>query len=204
MEKIFDFFELGNPVPVELTSFTASLTNDKVELKWETASEINNSGFEVERKINNNNFEKISFISGFGTSTEKHSYTYTDKPGTEGKISYRLKQIDFNGDVSYSPVVEVDFNLPKEFALKQNYPNPFNPSTKISYSIAVDSKVTLAVYNLLGQQVALLVNEAITAGRYDINFSAEILTSGTYFYRLEAIGKDGKSFTSTKKMIYIK
>jgi PKD repeat protein len=204
MEKIFDFFELGNPVPVELTSFTASLTNDKVELKWETASEINNSGFEVERKINNNNFEKISFISGFGTSTEKHSYTYTDKPGTEGKISYRLKQIDFNGDVSYSHVVEVDFNLPKEFALKQNYPNPFNPSTKISYSIAVDSKVTLAVYNLLGQQVALLVNEEITAGRYDINFSAEILTSGTYFYRLEAIGKDGKSFTSTKKMIYIK
>jgi PKD repeat protein len=204
MEKIFDFFELGNPVPVELTSFTASLTNDKVELKWETASEINNSGFEVERKINNNNFEKTSFISGFGTSTEKHSYTYADKPGTEGKISYRLKQIDFNGDVSYSPAVEIDFNLPKEFALKQNYPNPFNPGTKISYSIAVDSKVTLAVYNLLGQQVALLVNEEITAGRYDINFNAEILTSGTYFYRLEAIGKDGKSFSSTKKMIYIK
>ncbi|RPI72879.1 MAG: T9SS C-terminal target domain-containing protein, partial [Ignavibacteriales bacterium] len=121
-----------------------------------------------------------------------------------GIISYRLKQIDFNGDVSYSNVVEVDFNLPKEFSLKQNYPNPFNPSTKISYSLAVDSRVSLTIYNLLGQQVALLVNKEQPTGKYDYNFNAANLTSGTYFYRIEAAGKDGKSFTSTKKMIYIK
>jgi PKD repeat protein len=204
LQQIFDFFGLTSTVPVELTSFTASVINDKVNLNWETATEINNSGFEVERKVNQNNFEKISFITGFGTSTDKHSYSFSDKPVTEGKISYRLKQIDFNGDVSYSNIVEVDYNLPKEFSLKQNYPNPFNPSTKISFSIAVDSKVTLAVYNLLGQQVALLVNKEMTAGKYDLNFGAENLTSGTYFYRIDATGKDGKSFTSTKKMIYIK
>ncbi len=191
-------------VPVELTSFTASVSENQVNLNWETATELNNSGFEVQRKINNNNFEMISFISGFGTSTEKHSYKFTDELKDEGTISYRLKQIDFNGDFSYSNIIEVDFNLPKEFSLNQNYPNPFNPSTRISYSLAVDSKVTLSIYNLLGEQIALLVNEVQPAGRYDLNFKAGNLTSGTYFYRIEAAGKDGKSFTSTKKMIYIK
>jgi hypothetical protein len=98
----------------------------------------------------------------------------------------------------------VDYNLPKEFSLNQNYPNPFNPSTKITYSLAVDSKVSLAVYNLLGQMVDLIVNKEVPAGTHSIEFNAENLTSGTYFYRLDAEGKDGVSFTSTKKMIYVK
>jgi len=203
LQKILEFFGVTNPVPVELTSFAASVFDDKIELKWETSTEINNSGFELERKINNNNFEKIAFLSGYGTSTEKHSYNYTDNPKAEGNISYRLKQIDFNGDVNYSSIINVDYNLPKEFSLKQNYPNPFNPSTKISYSIAVDSKVTIGIYNLLGQQVALLLNKELSAGKYDIDFDAGKLPSGTYFYRIDAVGKDGKSFTSTKKMLLI-
>ena len=202
LQKIIDFF--GVVIPVELTSFNASVSNDKIELKWETATELNNSGFELERKITNNNFEKIAYIPGYGTSTEKHSYTYTDNPKAEGNISYRLKQIDFNGDINYSHIVEIDYNLPKEFSLKQNYPNPFNPSTKINYSIAVDSKVTLGIYNLLGQQVALLINKEMPAGRYDIDFDGGKLTSGTYFYRIDAVGKNGESFTSTKKMLLIK
>ena len=204
LQQILDFFEVNDPVPVELTSFIASITDDKIELNWETATEINNSGFELERKINNNNFEKIAFLSGFGTSTGKHSYTYIDNPAVEGNISYRLKQIDFNGDINYSNIVEVDYNLPKEFSLKQNYPNPFNPSTKISYSIAGDSKVILAIYNLLGQQAALLVNKELPAGKYTVDFNAEQFTSGIYFYRIDAIGKNGISFSSTKKMTFVK
>jgi len=203
LQEILEFFGLTVPVPVELTSFTASVSGNTVELKWETASEINNSGFEIERRINNV-FEKINFIPGHGTTTKSHSYSFTDKPNTEGKISYRLKQIDFNGEFSYSNIIEVDFILPKEYSLKQNYPNPFNPVTKISYSLAEDSKVTLAVYNLLGQQVALIINEEQPAGIYDYDFNAAGLTSGTYFYRIEAAGKNGNSFTATRKMIYLK
>jgi PKD repeat protein len=204
LQKILDFFEVTNPVPVELSLFKASVSDGEVELKWETATEINNSGFEIERSLNNNNFEKIAFLLGNGTTTEKHKYAYSDKPNADGNISYRLKQIDFNGDINYSNTIKVEYNLPKEFSLKQNYPNPFNPSTKISYSIPVDSKVILGIYNLLGQQVALLINKEVPAGKYDTDFSAGKLTSGTYFFRIDAIGKEGKSFTSTRKMLLIK
>ncbi len=204
LQKILGFFGLTSPVPVQLISFAAAVSDNQVNLKWETSTEINNSGFEIERSVNNNNFEKVAFISGNGTTTEKHSYSFIDKPNTSGNISYRLKQIDFDGEINYSDIINVDFNLPKEFSLKQNYPNPFNPSTKISYSIAVDSKVTLGIYNLLGEQVALLINKELPAGVYDVNFDGSKLTSGTYFYRIDASGKDGKSFTSTKKMLLIK
>ncbi|HSP87144.1 MAG TPA: PKD domain-containing protein [Ignavibacteriaceae bacterium] len=203
LQEILDFFEV-EPVPVELSSFNAVVSDNRIELVWETASEINNSGFELERNINNKKFEKITFISGHGTTTEKQIYSFIDKPNADGKISYRLKQIDFNGDINYSSTIEVNFNLPKEFSLSQNYPNPFNPTTKINYSLAVDSRVTLGIYNLLGQQVSLLVNKEMTAGKYDLDFDAGKLTSGTYFYRIEAVGKDGKSYTSTKKMLLVK
>ncbi len=204
LQEILFFFEVDNPIPVELTSFTAEVSDGAVQLKWETSTELNNSGFELERRINQNNFEKISFLAGHGTSTGIHSYTFTDNPRVDGTISYRLKQIDFNGDINYSGIVEIDFNLPKEFSLAQNYPNPFNPSTKIVYSIAVDSKVLISVYNMLGQQVALLLEKEQYAGKYEIDFNADELSTGTYFYRIDAVGKDGHAFTSTKKMLMIK
>jgi hypothetical protein len=192
-------FLADNSVPVELFSFVASQSNGSVELQWETSTELNNSGFEVERSINKSNFEKISFLPGYGTSSEKHFYSFTDKPDTDGKISYRLKQVDFNGDFSYSEVVEIDFVTLREFSVAQNYPNPFNPSTKIKFQISDFGFVALKVYDILGNEVATLVNEEKSAGTYEIEFNATLLPSGVYFYQL----KTG-SFVETKKMILLK
>ncbi len=189
-------------VPVELTSFTANSNNGTVVLNWSTATETNNSGFQIERKTGNE-FEVLGFIAGNGTSTEIHNYSYFDKNVNAGKYSYRLKQIDFNGEFEYSKAVEVEVVV-KDFSLLQNFPNPFNPSTKINFSLAVDSKVKLNIYNLLGEQVAQLLNSNLTAGNHDVVFDATNLNSGVYFYKLEANGIDGQAFTSTKKMILTK
>src|SRR5690606_24478606 len=129
---------------------------------------------------------------------------YADKNLTAGNYNYRLKQIDFNGQFEYSNVVNVEIIAPAKFELAQNFPNPFNPSTKISFGLAVDSKVKISVYNLLGEQVALLVNSNLTAGNHNVSFDAKSLNSGVYFYKLEANGIDGQNFSSTKKMILTK
>jgi hypothetical protein len=187
-------------VPVELSSFTASTSNGNVVLNWTTATETNNKGFEVQRS-NGGEYQTIAFVQGNGTSTQQHSYTYSDQKVENGNYSYRLRQVDFDGTSEYSQVVEVSVSNPVEYNLAQNYPNPFNPSTKINFSLAVDSKVTLKIFDVLGQEVAALMNEQIAAGRQEITFDASRLNSGVYFYRLEAAGIDGSKFTSVKKMI---
>ena len=121
-----------------------------------------------------------------------------------GSYSYRLKQVDFDGTFEYSDVVEVDVPAPAVFALDQNYPNPFNPSTKIAFRLAVDSKVSLKVFNVLGQEVATLVNTNLVAGSHNVNFDASSLNSGVYLYRIEATGIDGTNFVDVKKMILTK
>lgn len=193
----------ANIVPVELTSFSAAAKNNIVELKWTTASETNNQGFEVQRN-SGNGFVTIGFVGGFGTTTEIKNYNFIDKNINTGSYSYRLKQIDFDGTFEYSKVINVEVKAPVEFGLDQNFPNPFNPSTSISFSLAVDSKVKINVYNLLGQQVAALINSELTAGKHDITFDASDLNSGVYFYKIEANGNDGQNFISTKKMILTK
>lgn len=123
-------------IPVELTSFVANNDRNNVTLNWSTATETNNSGFQVERKLNGANaWTNVSFVSGKGTSTERNNYSYMDKSLAVGKYSYRLKQVDLDGTSEYSPVIEVDVNAPDEYTLYQNYPNPFNPSTTIEYSL---------------------------------------------------------------------
>ena len=202
--------QLGNSVtPVELISFSANVSNSTVILNWITATELNNSGFEIERCVlsaGRQVWSKIGFVNGNGTTSESQSYSFKDENISNGKYSYRLKQIDFDGTFSYSNVIEVDLSLPKTFSLEQNYPNPFNPSTKIKYSIpsvtlsgVEGSQVTLKIYDILGNEVATLVNENKPAGNYEINFDAKNLTSGTYFYKLQA-----GSFIETKKMTLIK
>lgn len=187
-------------LPVELTSFTASVSNRNVNLNWSTATEINNSGFEVERKSENSNWQTVGFIKGNGTTTSTHAYSFTDKNLSEGKYSYRLKQIDFNGAFEYSNVIEAEISSSvKEFSLNQNYPNPFNPSTSIQYAIGSRQFVTLKVYNLLGKEVASLVNETKEAGSYSLNFDASDLPSGIYIYKLQA-----GNFTQTRKMTLMK
>ena len=191
-------------VPVELTSFTASASGRDVELKWQTATETNNSGFSVERKIANSEFSEVAFVPGHGTISEPQSYSFSDNGLNTGKYTYRLKQIDFDGTFSYSDQVEVDVVAPAEYSLDQNYPNPFNPSTRISFSLAVDSKVSLKIFDILGQEVASLVNQDLTAGVHNYDFNAAGINSGVYFYRIEATGQNGAKFVDSKKMILVK
>jgi hypothetical protein len=186
-----------------LTSFTAKASENSVELSWITATETNNQGFEVQRS-NGGEFEPIAFVNGNGTTTEVHAYSYTDRNIKDGSYSYRLKQVDFDGTFEYSNVAEVNVTAPAVYTLEQNYPNPFNPSTTINFRLAVDSKVSLKVFDVLGQEVATLLNGNFVAGSHTVNFNASSLNSGVYMYRIEATGNDGTNFTSVKKMILTK
>ena len=192
-------FTSSDPLPVELVSFNASVSGTTVNLQWQTATELNNGGFAVERKTNSD-WTQIGFVNGHGTTTEPQNYFYADQISNinSNTIYYRLKQIDFNGTFEYSDIVEVDV-VPVEFSLNQNYPNPFNPSTKITYTLASKSTVTLKVYDTIGNEVASLVNQEQEAGSYEINFDATSLTSGVYFYKINA-----GNFVSVKKMLLLK
>ncbi len=199
-------YKLDSPwfIPVELTSFTVKSVNGKAVLNWRTATETNNQGFDVEMSSDNNSFKKIGFVPGFGTSSESHSYTYTADIQNSAKTYYRLKQVDFDGASEYSNVVEVSSPLPASYSISQNYPNPFNPTTKINFNVPADARVKITVYNALGQKISDLTNRQYSAGRYDVNFAAGNLSSGLYFYVIEAKGNDGSSFVSTKKMMLMK
>ena len=194
-------------VPVELVSFTASTNGNAVNLNWSTSTETNNSGFSIERKqvhsfqstVDNEEWKTVSFVNGNGTTTETKSYSFADENLASGKYVYRLKQIDFDGTFEYSNEVEVILNVPEKFELSQNYPNPFNPSTKIKYQIATSNSVSLKIYDVLGNKVATLVNEVQPSGNYEVTFDASSLSSGTYFYKLQA-----GNFVETKKMILLR
>ena len=192
-------------VPVELSSFTATAFNNEVVLNWSTSSELNNMGFEVERKSLTNNYgwQTIGFVEGSGSSTSTNNYSFIDKNPIKGTLLYKLKQIDFDGSFRIYTTEGVNFEGVYNYALEQNYPNPFNPSTVINYSIPADGNVELTVYNILGSEVATLVNEFKEAGNYSVEFSTEDLKSslgsGVYIYTL----KSG-SFTQTRKMVILK
>jgi hypothetical protein len=214
--RAFLIMEYDNIVTVELTSFTASvLQNEKaVQINWKTATETNNSGFEIERKALSfgeglgEAWNTIGFVPGFGTTTEPKSYSFIDENVTTGTYKYRLKQFDFGGSFTYSNEIEVavDFT-PKEFVLYQNYPNPFNPRTTIKFTvpsvIASEAKqsqlVILKVYDLLGNEIATLVNEEKQPGVYEVEFDASSLASGMYLYKLQS-----GSFVQTMKMVLTK
>jgi glucose/arabinose dehydrogenase len=201
-------------IPVELMSFSAELKNNSVLIKWSTATETNNKGFEIERSqmsnVKSQKWEKIGFVEGKGTTTLASNYQFIDtdlRNISAQKIKYRLKQIDFDGTPSYSGEVEIIFNsLPNRLELSQNYPNPFNPSTKIAYAIPLVGGVRgglqlvqLKVYDVLGNEVATLVNEEKSPGTYEVTMDAAGLPSGIYFYKLTS-----GSFSSTKKMLLLR
>jgi len=195
--------ESTTPVAVELLSFNGAICAAGVELTWTTATEINNYGFEVERKnANSSLWMKIHFLRGNGTSNVPHEYFCIDQPVEKGTYIYRLKQMDNDGSFNYSNSIEVDYgSTPALFSLAQNYPNPFNPTTVISYQLPVNSFVSLTVYDLLGREVALLVNGRQDAGTYTVRFSTRAypLPSDVYFYKLLA-----GSFSDVKKMVILK
>ncbi len=197
----FDPWIDSNPLPVELTSFSASIINNSVELSWQTATEVNNYGFSVERKslVENSEWEEIGFVEGHGNSNSPKDYTFIDSEKMIGKVQYRLKQIDTDGGFEYSKIIDVQLESSKNFKLSQNYPNPFNPTTKIKYEIGNASFVTLKVYNSIGQEVVTLVNKQQLAGSYQVEFNAKTLPSGIYFYKIES-----GSFSKSMKMILLK
>ena len=184
-------------VPIELVSFKATANGSEVNLNWLTATETNNKGFEVQRS-SVGDFETLAFVEGHGTTTETKVYSYSDRNIYAGSYSYRLKIIDFDGTFSYSNIVEADFQVPTTFSLQQNYPNPFNPSTTIKYSVPSTERVVIKVYGILGNEISVLVNEYKAAGNYEVNFNAQDLVSGVYFYRI----KSG-DFVQTKKMVLL-
>lgn len=188
-------------IPVELTAFSATVVDNSVTLSWTTATELNNLGFEIHKKLKDDNlsWEKVGFVPGFGTTTEKHDYTFAEEMVAPGNYQYRLKQIDYDGSFEYSNIIEVMVGIPQEFSLEQNYPNPFNPTTTISWQTPVNGLQTLKIYDMLGNEIATLVNEERTAGQYHITFDASGLSSGVYFYQLK-VGE----FSSAKKLILMK
>ncbi len=192
-------------IPVELTSFTATVTQNSVSLNWQTATETNNSGFEIERSemsnvIGQTDWQVVGFVPGFGTTTEPKSYSFIDENLSSGKYQYRLKQIDFDGTFEYSNTIDVEITSPTEFSLEQNYPNPFNPSTNIKYTIGSRQFVTLKIFNSLGEEIETLVNEIQDAGVHSkLYILHSTLPSGVYYYQLKA-----GSFFETKKMILMK
>ena len=194
-----------SPLPVELAAFTATANNGEVALRWSTATELNNRGFEVEKSFNGSEFVTVGFVQGKGTTTEANQYSFNDRVADAGKYTYRLKQVDLDGTFAYSSEINVDVTNPVEFALEQNYPNPFNPSTEIKFSVASESNVRLVVYNVLGEVVASLVNEVRAAGAHTVNFNAAALPSGSYVYEISAAPLNGQQeFRSVKKMSLVK
>jgi hypothetical protein len=195
------------PLPVQLTSFSASVASGNVTLNWQTATEVNNYGFEIERaKVNNSNgslpFVKIGFVQGHGSSNSPKKYSFIDNTVSPGnKYSYRLKKVDNDGSTSYSKIIDVQTGvIPNGFILNQNFPNPFNPSTTIEFAFAINTKAELNVFDVLGKKVAELFNNNAEAGRiYEVQFNASNLSSGIYYYKLTGVNK-----TETKKMLLLK
>lgn len=192
--------EIPGMTPVELASFSASVSGNDVVLKWSTATETNNSNFVVEKKTVNSTWSKVAVIKGNGTTTSRQDYTFVDKNVTSDKIYYRLRQNDFDGSFTYSNEIEVTSNVtPSNFTLSQNFPNPFNPSTVIKYSVPVASKVRIDVYSVTGQLVSTLVDGVVAAGNHEVTMKADNLSSGVYIYKLNA-----GNVTLSKKMQLLK
>lgn len=189
------------PLPIELVSFNGTASGNNITLNWSTRNEKNNLGFNVERKLENNNWETLNFIEGYGNSNSTKNYTYNDNELKSGKYQYRLKQIDIQGTSVYSNTIEVVINIPAYYMLLQNYPNPFNPSTIITYNIRKAANVILSIYDQLGNEVSVLVNEFQQPGFYSAEFqnSKYHLPSGIYFYRIIT-----DYFTDSKKMLLLK
>jgi Secretion system C-terminal sorting domain len=190
----------NNALPVELVSFSAILKENAIQLDWLTATEVNNYGFDVERKSGDQNWSTLGFVEGNGNSNSPKEYSFIDNNvSSSGKYYYRLKQIDNDGSYEYSQIIQVDFSSPKSFELRQNYPNPFNPSTTITFTLPVNENVSLSIYNMLGEEIKVLQNGFLEAGTYSYNFIADGLASGFYIYKLSS-----KNKIQTKKMLLLK
>jgi hypothetical protein len=194
--------------PVELTSFIVKSVGESVVLSWSTATEVNNYGFEIQKSVEASRdlplqWETIAFVNGHGNSNSPNDYSFIDTDDLNGTIQYRLKQLDFDGSFEYSDIVKIVAGNKLQYKLAQNYPNPFNPTTVIEFAIpklkSEMSNVKLVVSNILGEEVAVLVNKQMASGTHSVSFDASNLPSGIYFYSISVNG-----FTEVKKMSLIK
>jgi hypothetical protein len=220
VQEVFNaaqIYENEYALPVSLNGFAAHFdhASGNVNLHWKTETEVDCYGFEVERRrvdettqlINgiSTQWLKVGFVSGNGTSNAQHKYSFTDEKHITGRYAYRLKQIDNSGAFKYEQETQIEISIPKEFTLSQNYPNPFNPSTTIHFGLPARSIVCLVVYNALGQVVKELINAEQQAGYQSVVWNTNV-SSGLYFYRLDATSLDGPniSFVKTKTMLLLK
>lgn len=195
---------IDTPLPVELISFTAEAFEDKVILKWITATETNNFGFEIERKIDNGEFNKIGFIPGYGNSNSQKEYQYEDKY-VNGFLSYRLKQINNDGTFSYSDIVNTELLAITDFKVYQNYPNPFNPITVLKYKLPAESFVKITILNTLGEKVLTLSEDKLNPGIHETIWDASDFSAGVYFANFQISSLDGKNnLNKALKMILSK
>ncbi len=195
-----------SPMPVELSAFNYKFDGIDVMLNWVTATEVNNYGFEIQRKDGEDGeWNRIGFVNGSGNSSVTRNYEFKDNPDKNGKYQYRLKSIDTDGEFKFSDELTVNVEIVREFKLCQNFPNPFNPATRIQYSLKSSGKVLLEIYNSLGELVNLLVNENQDAGVHQIDWKADKLSSGIYIGRLTILTSEGNNlYTSTNKMQLLK
>ena len=194
----------GSPLPVGLSSFTATINENTVELKWETATELNNYGFNIERKTGTGDWTKVGFVAGSGNSNSPKSYSFTDQPTGGNTFSYRIKQMDNDGTFKYYDAITVNLNTKTQAELIGNYPNPFNPTTNIKFYIPATENVTIKIYDILGRVVTTLLNKQADAGYHIVYWNGrdaygKQAASGMYIYRLQANG-----FVQTKKMLMLK
>jgi hypothetical protein len=213
-QTVSDFFEVpsetdttyvqnsGFPaLPVELSSFTAKVLKDGgIKLDWRTETEVSNYGFNIERSIDEGEWNTLGFLEGFGNSNSPKDYSFTDKDLFAGgsKFQYRLKQVDTDGKFEYSHVVEVEI-MPTKFELSQNFPNPFNPSTTIKFTLPKETQLKINVYNMIGELVQTLAEGTYEAGFHKVSLNASNLPSGAYIYRIES-----SEFVQVKKMVLLK
>ncbi len=198
-------------VPVELTTFTATVETNNVRLQWTTATETDNFGFNIQRKLQGNQmWQIVGFVEGNGTIISPSSYQFNDDDVRAGQWLYRLQQVDTDGSFAYSQELIVFVGLPETFTLAQNFPNPFNPSTLIQYTIPANfssvskQRTTVTIFNLLGEKIVTLVDKAQTPGSYTVTWdgkdrSGHRVSSGIYVYRLQS-----GQFSTSKRMVFIK
>lgn len=191
-----------NPTSVELISFTGQLRDGSILLSWIAASDLNNYGYEIERRTEQSKFEKIGFVSRNNVREQQQEYSFADKSIDSGtRYDYRLKQLHTDGSFEYSKTISVASGPVEEFRLLNNYPNPFNPNTLIGYELPIRTTVTIKVYDVRGRTVrTLFANQTMNPGKHSISFDAEDLPSGLYVLRITT----GTGWTESQKMLLIK
>ena len=200
VDTMLQYFFPANATPVELAFFSGYFDGENVNLYWHTATEVNNLGFEIERSADGYNFKKVGFVPGEGTTTLSQYYFYLDSLNITGIIYYRIKQLDYDGKFEYSKILVIRTDRPhNQFILNQNYPNPFNPNTKISFQIPEASEVKITIFNILGEEVKILINDFKETGFYEIEFNASDLPNGIYLYKLSTL-----EFSIVMKMLLLK